>query len=487
MQLEILKNEEKQMNFIMFLFLVCIPIVAFLYVILFNGGNAKDSIVLLMSASSVLVRLLQKKLGRYAKYVYISILPILGAVTIVLGKPGSYGAIVQAYFLVLFLAIPYYDVSVIKVCTIATIVPNVIGMLLFPKAFLVMYTFSIWIFSWMVFILAVIVATVIVIRARKLFATVEQNESQMEGLLADVREAFHGLQQSSENIYNSLHNFEESTQEIAASTEEISSSADLQIEEVSGSISIFNELDNKIINSEERVNQTVETMKQLKEKNDEGIAAITELYKKFNENIKSTQVASKGVTDLSKKSSSIGEIIESISQIAQQTNLLALNAAIEAARAGEAGKGFAVVADEINALSAESSEATSKIDTILKDIMTTVEETNRVIEHNNIIVQESHVQLDDTIKIFEIMTQSSKEVIEATSTLKEELASIIKIKEQLLEAMERVESISKKSVETTTEISTSTEEQVAGVENILKSMGNVQNGMEQLSNVLNGK
>ena len=36
MELEILKNEEKRMNMILFLFLLVIPVVAFFYVLLFN-------------------------------------------------------------------------------------------------------------------------------------------------------------------------------------------------------------------------------------------------------------------------------------------------------------------------------------------------------------------------------------------------------------------------------------------------------------------
>ena len=71
-----------------------------------------------------------------------------------------------------------------------------------------------------------------------------------------------------------------------------------------------------------------------------------------------------------------------------------------------------------------------------------------------------------------------------TDLLKKELVNIIDIKERLSEAMERVEDISQNSVQTTGEISASTEEQASGVENILKSMKNVQNGMEQLSAVL---
>lgn len=485
MDLEILKNEEKRQNKIMFLFLAAIPIAAFVYVLLFNGAGIRDVIVLTMVVSSFITKALEGVLGKYAKYVYICILPLFGAVTIVLGTPGTFGAMVEAYFLVLFLSVPYYDLSVIKVCAVGTVVPNVIAMLIFPKAYLVMYTLSIWIFVWIVYALAIAASVLIVKRAQSLFFEVEEKEREMEGVLKNISSAFGGLQQSSEAIYSSLHNFEESTTGIAASTEEISSSANIQIEQVEGSLEIFNDLNNRIISSEERVLQTVENMKQLKEKNDEGIVAVGELARKFEENVKSTQIASEGVTSLAQKSSSIGEIIESISQIAKQTNLLALNAAIEAARAGEAGKGFAVVADEINALSGQSSAATQKIDAILKDVISTVQETNEIIDKNNVIVQQSNDELDNTVKIFETMLHSSEEVISVADVLKAELADIVVLKDRLLKAMEEVEDISQKSVQNTAEISASTEEQSTGMEEILKSMEKVQEGMDQLAGVLN--
>ena len=62
------------------------------------------------------------------------------------------------------------------------------------------------------------------------------------------------------------------------------------------------------------------------------------------------------VAGLGRSSSAIGDVIKTITSIAQQTNLLALNATIEAARAGEAGRGFAVVASEVKELAQESAK-----------------------------------------------------------------------------------------------------------------------------------
>lgn len=485
MNLEILKSEEKRMNFVMFLFYLVIPIVAFLFVLFFNGGSMRDSVALIMTVCSVLIKVFEKPLGKYAKYLYVSIMPVVGAIVIVAGTPGAFAAMVEAYFLVLLISISYYDLSVIKVYTAVLMISNAAAMLLFPQSFLAMDTIPIWIFIVMVYVLAVMAAVLIITRAHALFIEVETKEHEAEEVLGNVRTAFESIRESSSEIYDSLHNFESSAAEIAASTEEISNSADLQIQQVQGSLEIFNDLNDKIASSEERVIETVDQIQKLKGKNDQGIASISELAKKFRENIEATKAASEGVTLLAQKSSSIGEIIESISQIAKQTNLLALNAAIEAARAGEAGRGFAVVADEINSLSSESASATKKIDTILQDIIATVTEINGVMDNNNVIVNDSSTRLNDTIKIFETMLHSSEEVITIIDLLKEELGHIVSIKEQLSTAMEQVESISEKSVENTREINASTEEQATGMENIMQAMENVQASIGKLAAVLN--
>ena len=71
--------------------------------------------------------------------------------------------------------------------------------------------------------------------------------------------------------------------------------------------------------------------------------------------------AGTAVDRLGESSSTIGQVIGLITDVARQTRLLALNAAIEAARAGEVGKGFAVVADEVKRLADQTAAASSRI------------------------------------------------------------------------------------------------------------------------------
>jgi|GEM_PF-1523664 len=64
---------------------------------------------------------------------------------------------------------------------------------------------------------------------------------------------------------------------------------------------------------------------------------------------------------LAEQSQAIGEIIATVTDIAEQVNILALNASVEAARAGDAGRGFAVVASEIKSLAEQAKKATVQV------------------------------------------------------------------------------------------------------------------------------
>lgn len=348
------------------------------------------------------------------------------------------------------------------------------------------HTIAAWIVTGIIYVMAVLLAVFVAKRRIKLFTPPESEEDrERETPLESIRETFEELKSSAEKINDALANFEERVIEVSGLTAAISESANTQIGQVESSLTILNDLSGKITHSEEQVSRTVDNINLLKGKNDEGIVAIEELSRKFEENIKSTKVAAEGITSLAQKSSSIGDIIDSIGQIAKQTNLLALNAAIEAARAGEAGRGFAVVADEINSLSNESSAATQKINAILKDVIATVEKTNEVIDYNNVIVKESHTKLDDTIHIFKSMFHASEEVTAVTEVLKEELTSIVSLKEQLLEEMEKVQEVSREAVQNTIQINNATIGQAEGAENIFTSMESVQGIIEKLSEELN--
>nr|HEX4315830.1 methyl-accepting chemotaxis protein [Kofleriaceae bacterium] len=82
------------------------------------------------------------------------------------------------------------------------------------------------------------------------------------------------------------------------------------------------------------------------------------------------------ITESSKK---VADIIGVIEQIAFQTNMLALNAAVEAARAGDQGRGFAVVAAEVRNLAQRSAAAAKEIKTLIQDSADKVDQGAKLV------------------------------------------------------------------------------------------------------------
>ena len=88
------------------------------------------------------------------------------------------------------------------------------------------------------------------------------------------------------------------------------------------------------------------------------------------------QSTSKRIKRLSESSQEIGKIVHLMNDIAEQTNVLALNAAIQAsaAKTQNNSQNFSALSDEVQQLSVDASEATRKIEVLVKAILADTEE-----------------------------------------------------------------------------------------------------------------
>ncbi len=71
----------------------------------------------------------------------------------------------------------------------------------------------------------------------------------------------------------------------------------------------------------------------------------------------------------------VGDIVETVRDLATQSHVLSLNASIEAVKAGEAGKSFGVVAQEVRALAEQSGQSAATIGKIVEDMLAAVQGT----------------------------------------------------------------------------------------------------------------
>lgn len=202
----------------------------------------------------------------------------------------------------------------------------------------------------------------------------------------------------------------------------------------------------------------------------EKITSAIEVMKNISEQVHSSVEV---VGNLGKRSDEIGEIVKTISAIADQTNLLALNAAIEAARAGEHGRGFAVVADEVRKLAEQSSVAAANISELIASIQQDTAAAVESISHGNEGVKEGMDSVQATEEAFKsIGTQVEKLAMNVVDSMIQ-IEEVNTHSDEISEAVNRTQEISQQSSENATSISAAAEEQTAMISEISEASKNL--------------
>ena len=159
------------------------------------------------------------------------------------------------------------------------------------------------------------------------------------------------------------------------------------------------------------------------------------------------EYVAESIVKLSEQTQNIGNIIDTVKDLADQSNLLSVNAAIEAAKAGEYGKGFAVVAQEVKALADQSKNATEQVKIILHDVQKATSAAVMATERGSKAV-EAGVQLSaqagDSIHILsENVTTSAHAVTQIAASSRQQQVGM----DQLVIAMENIKDATLQNVD----------------------------------------
>lgn len=214
------------------------------------------------------------------------------------------------------------------------------------------------------------------------------------------------------------------------------------------------------------------------------------------------------IKEMGERSDEIGQIVETIDDIADKTDMLALNAAVEAARAGEHGRGFTVVAEQVRKLSEDAKAATRNINLLIRRVQESVREAVSAIDATTTEVTtgtrlagDTSRSLDEILRaadeaagLAERITRSVEEVkrksegvviamesvsavVEQTTAAAEQMAADSR---EVTEAMEGVASVAEENSAAAEEVSAAAEEMSSQVAEVVTSASELSALAEEL-------
>lgn len=249
-------------------------------------------------------------------------------------------------------------------------------------------------------------------------------EDELTRVLKEVQEAANVLSSSASEILAATTRVASGAAETATAVSQTTTT----VEEVRQTAQVATQKAAHVSQNAQQAAKTSQSGKKAVDDFIEGMSHIRERVESIAESI----------VRLSEQGQAIGEIIATVSDIADQSNLLAVNAAIEAAKAGEQGKGFTVVAQEIRSLAEQSKQATARVRAILGDVQKGTTAAVMATEQGSKAVEAATGQSATAEESIRVLAESIAEAAQAATQISVSSQQQTVGMEQVATAMENI-------------------------------------------------
>ena len=308
----------------------------------------------------------------------------------------------------------------------------------------------------------------------------EDMRGRLTGLLREIKNSSSDVLSASDELSNGANQCSEAVTHVAETVSDIAESAQHQSDTIKESVTSLTAINDRVKDIADGADVISESSGKAGSAAENGRAAILNAVNQMEKISASVEESAKAVAVLGERSQEVGEIVNTISDIAQQTNLLALNAAIEAARAGEHGRGFAVVAEEVRKLAEESGKAAEEIGKIIGIVQSdTTLAVNKMKTGTEDVRAGSRI-VDEAGAQFKLIGEHITKVDELAKKSAEAANLVAADSQKALEGTIDIEHAEEKVTANIDSISAATEEQSASMQQVAASSQNLAKMAEHL-------
>ncbi|MEI6308613.1 MAG: methyl-accepting chemotaxis protein [bacterium] len=288
--------------------------------------------------------------------------------------------------------------------------------------------------------------------------TVESISSRRSDEIGTLARTFKGMVEALRSQVQAIHagvnSLASTSAEIQATVSQLAASATQSAAAVSETTATVEEVRQtaKLASQKARqVSESTQEVAQVSQRGEQSVNQAAEAMNRIREQMNSIAAS---ILRLSEQSQAIGEIIATVSDVAEQSNLLAVNAAIEAAKAGEQGKGFGVVAQEIRNLAEQSKQATTQVRSILNDIQKATISAAMITEQGSKAVEAGVLLSTEAGQSISQLASGVEETVQAATQIAASSQEQLIGMEQTAQAMESIKQASAANVASTRQLET---------------------------------